>query len=67
MANLNIKCDRCGGKVMEDIISARYVDLHCIYCAKRWFFPKQKYLAFIKKVSKQYAEKRTANKRVLPA
>lgn len=63
---LNLKCDRCGGKVMEDIElrPPQIVDLHCIHCAKRWWYPKLAYQATIKKLEAKQRE-RTVTRRAL--
>lgn len=67
MANLHIKCPKCGGKVMEDIESAKYMDLHCIFCAKRWHIPKYKYRKFLQKKTREYEAKRASSRKPLAA
>lgn len=40
---LKFKCDKCGGPVWHDLESAKYYDMSCLYCGKRWFIKKDVY------------------------
>lgn len=52
--NLRINCPKCGGKVMEDIESAKFIDLACVYCSARWFIPKDKYRKALKRLEAKF-------------
>jgi uncharacterized Zn finger protein (UPF0148 family) len=63
---IKIKCPRCEGPVWEEDLpdSQKVIDLVCIICGHRKYYPKQKYLAFKRKISEQLA---TNSRRSLPA
>jgi hypothetical protein len=50
---------------MEDIEPRppHIVDLHCIHCAKRWYYDKLAYNAYMRKLDERY--KRTTKRRTL--
>lgn len=43
---MHIKCAKCGGPCWEEDLldSDRYIDIVCIMCGLRRFYPKKRYL-----------------------
>lgn len=51
MTKLRLKCDKCGGPCWEEDLldSDRFIDIVCVICGLRKFYPKKKYLDWKKK------------------
>lgn len=47
------KCDKCRGPVWHDIESAKYYDMACLYCGKRWFIRKDIYKKVVERKLKR--------------
>ena len=64
MTKVRFKCDNCEGPVWHDLESAKYYDMACLYCGKRWFIRKDTYKKVVER--KLRGTKTTKQRRALP-
>lgn len=68
MARLTIKCPRCRGAMWtEDLPDSKsIVDLACIVCGLRKFYPRARYMGWLKKMEKKHVNSSANKRRTLP-
>lgn len=68
MKRIVIKCPKCSGPMWEEELpdTDRIMDLVCIVCGLRKFYPKQRYLKWRRRMEKDVKAVATT-RRVLPA
>ena len=65
MTIIKFKCDKCEGPVWHDLESAKYYDMACLYCGKRWFVRKDIYKKVLERKLKKRGTKAPGQRGIL--